>query len=671
MEKLNKFLILAVCVLLSGAVTAQSTWADEYVPAKSGLDVVFVMDYSGSMKSNDPDRMAKGMVKAFVDTVHSADIRIGFVAYNDQLLSAMQPVPVETSEARQELKALIDKAGYSGNTDIGLGLKYAFDLVSREKGRKKAVILISDGESDLAGSVTGRTLENSLEDMEYAALECGKAGIPVYSIAFGDYDGNTGVLEELSDRTGGQMYPVEDAETLIGVLYGIFEGNTDFSIEKITDGIYAAGEQNIRIRLDEPYVDELDVLLVSPQTVGAVRVFYGEQQVEAFGLNNYAVAKIEQTDSRVKELAVETETVKNQELQVYLIAYRNLTPVLSVEPAAGKNRPLACQVYFKDAGGNVIADEGFYTNFSWQFTLSGNGKTEPVQAVIRDGIIQGESIPGHAGTYYLEGSLDDHMGKAVFPLVEILVTNRRPEGELPAAAGYTVLSGEQRIRLGEYFSDPDGDEVRYALGSAGEPFVNTEIRDGELVLRPEKAGTGTIRLLVSDGEDTYEYPYTVEVVPLWKAYWPAAATAAAVLLVLVWKLLHRPATELEELEAETKNNHFAGKLDAYFTVQPEGDREIPPLSFQMHRVKENRISLGSLLEAYPEACGALDLDRIFLVADKDRRMILYHTADASVMVGSSILCRQIRYSVSFGDVVYIASEDGAYDLEIHYIAVIQ
>lgn len=37
MEKLNKFLILAVCVLLSGAVTAQSTWADEYVPAKSDL----------------------------------------------------------------------------------------------------------------------------------------------------------------------------------------------------------------------------------------------------------------------------------------------------------------------------------------------------------------------------------------------------------------------------------------------------------------------------------------------------------------------------------------------------------------------------------------------------------------------------------------------------------
>ncbi len=137
MGKLNKFLILAVCVLLNGAVPVQSAWADEYVSGKSGLDVIFVMDYSGSMKSNDPDHMAQGMVKAFVDTVHSADIRIGFVAYNDQLLSAMQPVTVETNEARQELKALIDKAGYSGNTDIGLGLKYAYDLVSRKRSGKK------------------------------------------------------------------------------------------------------------------------------------------------------------------------------------------------------------------------------------------------------------------------------------------------------------------------------------------------------------------------------------------------------------------------------------------------------------------------------------------------------------------------------------------------------
>ena len=63
------------------------------------------------------------MVKAFIDTVHSADIRIGFVAYNDRLLSTTSPISVGTNEERQVLRQLIDAHGYSGNTDIGLGLR--------------------------------------------------------------------------------------------------------------------------------------------------------------------------------------------------------------------------------------------------------------------------------------------------------------------------------------------------------------------------------------------------------------------------------------------------------------------------------------------------------------------------------------------------------------------
>ena len=129
--------------------------------------------------------------------------------------------------------------------------------------------------------------------------------------------------------------------------------------------------------------------------------------------------------------------------------------------------------------------------------------------------------------------------------------------------------------------------------------------------------------------------------------------------------------EVEKLEIETRKNRFAGKLDAYFTAQPETEEEIPPLSFEMYRVKDNQISLGSLMREYLDACDRLGLDEIILTADEDRRMILYHTSGASVMIGNSILCKRIRYSVSFGDVIYITSEDKVYDLEIHYIAVIQ
>ena len=131
----------------------------------------------------------------------------------------------------------------------------------------------------------------------------------------------------------------------------------------------------------------------------------------------------------------------------------------------------------------------------------------------------------------------------------------------------------------------------------------------------------------------------------------------------------RPA--LERLAEETKKNHFCGRMDAYFTAQPDAEKEIPPLSFELYKVRENKLILGALLEEYPDAVRAMELNEIHLMADEDRRMILYHTSKSVVMIGNSIACKQIQYSVGFGDVIYIMPQDGSYELEIHYIAVIQ
>lgn len=149
MQKIIKSFVAAVCSILLMTPITIKAHAEEYVSEKNGLDVIFVMDYSGSMKSNDSEHIAQAMVKAFIDTVHSADIRIGFVSYNDRILSSASPVPVQTAEQRERLKQLINGVGYSGNTDIGLGLRYAEELLGQEDQRKKAIVLISDGESDL------------------------------------------------------------------------------------------------------------------------------------------------------------------------------------------------------------------------------------------------------------------------------------------------------------------------------------------------------------------------------------------------------------------------------------------------------------------------------------------------------------------------------------------
>lgn len=654
----------------------RSVYAEEFVSTKNGLDVMFVMDYSGSMKTNDSQDIARGMVKAFVDTVHSADIRVGFVAYNDRILTSTSPLTIQTEEERAKLKELIDQEQYAGNTDIGLGLSYGYELLGEPSGRKQVIVLISDGEADLKGSDTGRTTEISRQDMSAVAQECARTGIRIYTIAFGDYDGNTQTLKEISENTLAQMYTAETPESLIEVLYGIFGTNLDYSIREITDSVFAPGIQNIRISLEENYLDEMDVLLISPRKIGDVGILYGDREIETMNLGNYAVGKITDIDSSIRELTVQAETLENQKLQIYLFSYRSLTPVLELDTTVYKNEPLSYKLYFRDKSGNAVSDENLYENFIYEFSIGDGEEGDTPESFLEiepsGGSMQGQVLMEQSGTWFFQAYMEDGMGNSSFEPISVVVENRKPNGALPADERFTVLTRERFYVLDEYFTDPDGDPLTYLLQTDSGEYLDAELSNNVLTVHPLKSGTQTILLEVSDGESAYTYEYEIEITPLWKAYGRVfALLAGGAAGIVIWKITHKPKPALERLTEETKKNHFCGRMDAYFTAQPDAEKEIPPLSFELYKIRENKLALGALLEEYPDAVRAMELNEIHLMADEDRRMILYHTSKSVVMIGNSIACKQIQYSVGFGDVIYIMPQDGSYGLEIHYIAVIQ
>lgn len=673
MKRLKGVLFVLFCFVFIS--TSHRAMAEEIASEQNGLDVTFVMDYSGSMTANDRDHTATGMVKAFVDTVHSADIRIGFVAYNDRIVSSAAPVSVKTQEERDALKGQIDSAGYSGNTDIGLGLSYAYGLSGQDSGRKRMIVLISDGETDLKGSTTGRTMDNSNADLRNTVAACQSQGIPVYTVAFGKYDGNKEILKEIAKQTNAENYTVEKPETLIEVLYGIFNSNMAYRIQEITNGIYGAGNQSIRVKLDDAYLDEMDVLMISPQQIGDTTVVYGDQQIKPVNLVHYSVAKLSDVKEDIRELTIQTNTLKDQGLKIYLISYRDLTPVLEIETTTGRNKPLPYRIYFKDKSGTVITDEAFYKNFIPKVELyadgqSANGRTA-LETAIEGGVITGKVNLTQSGTYYIDSRLDDVMESCVFNTVRLQVVNTPPAGELPDQLGLNPFSKEKKLVLDDYFKDTDGDALTYSLEKNETQTAKVRLDSGVLSVKALKAGRQPLVIKVSDGESAISYSYNIAVIPLWQAYWWAFALAALILAAVIWRIFHKPKPELEVITEKKAQNRFQGKMDAYFIDQPEEEEEIPPLTFPMYKIKDNRVSFGDLMKEYPEASEALGLDRIFLIADEERRMILYHSSDASIMLGSSIVCRKIQYSVSFGDIISITSPDGAYELEIHYISMLQ
>ena len=98
--------IMLYCIILSLFFPLIGN-AKEIIPEKDVLDIIFVIDSSGSMKANDPSKMGLDMVQAFIDTMQTQGIRIGYVAYNNDIVSYAAPEPIETTENRETLKGKI------------------------------------------------------------------------------------------------------------------------------------------------------------------------------------------------------------------------------------------------------------------------------------------------------------------------------------------------------------------------------------------------------------------------------------------------------------------------------------------------------------------------------------------------------------------------------------
>lgn len=672
--------VLLACLSLIGyLLSAIPVHAQEFKNSGEGLDVVFAVDCSGSMKNNDPDRMGIRMIQAFIDTVYSEDIRIGYVAYDHEIADSSGLLSMSEAKQREELKDRLEQILYTGDTDMGLGLSAACDLLPFEEGRSRMVILISDGESDLDGS-RGRTLEQSNQDLEDRVRQCGEEAIPVYTVAFGSYDGDEEVLQEIAEATGAETFQAQNPDTLIKILYSIFDGNLSCRIRQFSDAVYADGEQTIRCVLEDRYIDEANVLLISSGGLQDAVLEYGGREYPMQCRSIYAAGKLGALDLKdsVRDLTIRTTTKAGESLKVFLASYRALVPSITLETEAAKNEEIPYQVFFRAPDGSRIEDEAFYHTFQMELCTEEEQKayscreTEP--AGVQNGIIQGAVSFARSGTYRLQGILTDSWGSYEFR-IPMTITNTPPRGNLPVIR-CTSMKENVVCDLSEYITDPDGDELLFTIEDAGDGLAGISLNRTVLTVSPKHPGTGQITLGVSDKETELACIVSLEVLSPWRFFWwiPVFAAAAG---AVFWYLLHRPGKEenkkgeLEQLADEKTGNRFAGRLDAYVMVQPDHTEEIPPLTFSMYRLSSSRTCLGDLMKEYPELSGRLDLDRIHLIAEEERRMLLYHSSESTVMVGNVIVCRQTPHPMRFGDVLYITSLDGAYELAVHYIAVYQ
>ncbi|WP_197280056.1 VWA domain-containing protein [Bacillus sp. FJAT-27251] len=180
------------------------------------IDLMFVLDSSGSMSSNDRNGYRKTAAKSFVDALIEGD-RAGVVEFASSA-SLRQALTADFVAVKNS----IDRVGAWGGTNIGAGVNLANQQLIKDSSdeRIKMQILLTDGVGDYSPSITTTAINN---------------GIIIYTVGLGT-SVDEGLLREIAKDTGGQYFPVSSAEELPEVFSRISD-NVGESVDTDKDGI--------------------------------------------------------------------------------------------------------------------------------------------------------------------------------------------------------------------------------------------------------------------------------------------------------------------------------------------------------------------------------------------------------------------------------------------------
>jgi Ca-activated chloride channel family protein len=230
---------LALAALIAGIAQPRLTKSQTEVKA-SGVDIVAVLDLSGSMEMPDfvvngrrVNRldMAKTVLQQFIDL--RPNDRIGLVVFGGKAYIA-SPLTLD-HDFLQENVARLHLHMIEDNTAIGSALATAVNRLRDLKAKSKIVILATDGQNN-AGQIAPP-----------AAAEAAKAlGVKVYTVGIGtpevamqmgrpDLLPDEETLQQIAEKTGGKYYRADNAEHFRQIYAEIDKlEKTDATIRKFT-----------------------------------------------------------------------------------------------------------------------------------------------------------------------------------------------------------------------------------------------------------------------------------------------------------------------------------------------------------------------------------------------------------------------------------------------------
>ncbi|HSN16698.1 MAG TPA: VWA domain-containing protein [Gammaproteobacteria bacterium] len=191
-------------------------WLAFALPAFASQDVVVVLDNSGSMKANDPSRLAGKAVTDFVASL-KGDVNVSVIEFSTTPTLLMPLTPLDDG-SRLQVQQAVAKLDYKGQwTDTGAALEralYELDVHGRPDALR-CIVLMTDGYVDVGNA--SRDSDKIHWIIQSLIPEAVAKRVRIFGIAFTD-QADYELLQQLAQKTGAGYYRAYQAGDL-GAIY--------------------------------------------------------------------------------------------------------------------------------------------------------------------------------------------------------------------------------------------------------------------------------------------------------------------------------------------------------------------------------------------------------------------------------------------------------------------
>ncbi len=228
--KVGRYIIVLSLILLIAAMARPQLLKQAIPVNQKGIDIVIVLDVSGSMESVDfePSRL-KVAINTIEDFIGDRlQDRISLVIFAGTAYTRI-PLTLDHNIVRESLADVSTESVNDDGTAIGMAISVGINRLKKSDATSKIILLVTDGDNN-AGAINPTTAAQLAKELGIKIYSIGvgtdKTIIPVQifgQTSYQQYEGglNEELLMEIAQTTDGQYYRAKDPKALSDIFSSI------------------------------------------------------------------------------------------------------------------------------------------------------------------------------------------------------------------------------------------------------------------------------------------------------------------------------------------------------------------------------------------------------------------------------------------------------------------